>query len=36
MDAITPAQVPEARFVLTYQQRNITRNISDHLLSLTY
>lgn len=36
MDAMTPAQVPEARFVLTYQQRNITRNISEHLLSLTY
>jgi phage protein D len=36
MDAMTPAQVPEARFVLTYQQRNITRNISLHLLSLTY
>ncbi|WPN60428.1 phage late control D family protein [Pseudomonas sp. P9_31] len=36
MDAMTPARVPEARFVLTYQQRNITRNISEHLLSLTY
>ncbi|OLF53807.1 phage late control D family protein [Pseudomonas chlororaphis] len=36
MDAITPELVPEARFVLTYQQRNITRNISEHLLSLSY
>lgn len=36
MDALTPQQVPEARFVLTYQQRNITRDISQHLLSLTY
>jgi phage protein D len=36
MDAMIPEQVPEARFVLTYQQRNITRNISEHLLSLTY
>ncbi|MGF6098903.1 phage late control D family protein [Pseudomonas sp. 18175] len=36
MDALIPAQVPEARFVLTYQQRNITRNISLHLESLTY
>lgn len=36
MDAMIPEQVPEARFVLTYQQRNITRNISLHLLSLTY
>ncbi len=36
MDAMIPKQVPEARFVLTYQQRNITRDISKHLLSLTY
>ncbi|PTT82945.1 late control protein D, partial [Pseudomonas sp. HMWF005] len=36
MDAMTPKQVPEARFVLTYQQSNITRNVSLHLLSLTY
>lgn len=36
MDALIPKEVPQARFVLTYQQRNITRNISLHLLSLTY
>ncbi|WP_047303393.1 hypothetical protein [Pseudomonas fluorescens] len=36
MDAMIPKQVPEARFVLTYQQSNITRNVSLHLLSLTY
>ncbi|MHC8349199.1 phage late control D family protein [Pseudomonas sp. RT4P38] len=36
MDAMTPTQVPQARFVLTYQQRNITRNVSQHLLSVTY
>lgn len=36
MDALIPKQVPEARFVLSYQQRNITHNISLHLLSLTY
>ncbi|WP_122300369.1 contractile injection system protein, VgrG/Pvc8 family [Pseudomonas syringae] len=36
MDAMTLAQVPEARFVLTYQQRNITHDISTHLLSLSY
>jgi phage protein D len=36
MDAIIPTQVPEARFVLTYQQRNITHNVSQHLLSLSY
>ena len=36
MDAITPAQVPQARFVLTYQQHNITRNVSQHLLSVSY
>jgi phage protein D len=36
VDAMIPDQVPEARFVLTYQQRNITRNISEHLLSLSY
>lgn len=36
MDALIPEQVPEARFVLTYQQRNITRDISQHLLSLSY
>ena len=36
MDALIPKLVPEARFVLTYQQRNITHNISLALLSLTY
>jgi phage protein D len=36
MDAIIPAQVPQARFVLTYQQHNITRNVSQHLLSVSY
>lgn len=36
MDALIPEQVPEARFVLTYQQRNITRDISQHLLTLGY
>lgn len=36
MDALTPEQVPEARFVLTYQQRNITQDISEHLVSLSY
>ncbi|MDR6915117.1 phage protein D [Pseudomonas sp. 3296] len=36
MDTMTPSQVPHARFVLTYQQRNITRNVSQHLLSLSY
>ncbi|MDD1016830.1 phage late control D family protein [Pseudomonas rubra] len=36
MDALTPQQVPEARFVLSYQHRNISHDISQHLLSLTY
>jgi phage protein D len=36
MDAITPAQVPQARFVLTYQQHNITHNVSQHLLTVSY
>ena len=36
MDALTPDQVPEARFVLTYQQRNITQDISQHLIALSY
>ncbi|MDU9028691.1 phage late control D family protein [Pseudomonas mediterranea] len=36
MDAMIPQQVPSARFVLTYQQHNITRNVSQHLLSLSY
>jgi phage protein D len=36
MDAMSPTQVPEARFVLTYQQSNITRNVSVHLRTLTY
>ncbi|MFD2645142.1 phage late control D family protein [Pseudomonas japonica] len=36
MDALTPNQVPEARFVLSYQHRNITHDISRHLVSLTY
>lgn len=36
MDALIPDLVPEARFVLTYQQRNITRDISKYLLSLSY
>lgn len=36
MDAIIPAQVPQARFVLTYQQHNITRNVSQHLLSASF
>lgn len=36
MDAMIPQQVPNARFVLTYQQRNITRNVTQQLLSLTY
>ena len=36
MDALIPDQVPEARFVLSYQQRNITRDISKYLLSLSY
>jgi phage protein D len=36
MDAIVPQQVPQARFVLTYQQCNITRNISQHLLGVSY
>lgn len=36
MDALNQYQVPEAWYVLTYQQRNITRDISQYLLSLTY
>lgn len=36
MDALNPQRVLQARFVLTYQQRNITRDVSEHLLSLTY
>jgi phage protein D len=36
MDAMIPKQVPEARFVLAYQQNNITRNVSQHLISLSY
>ncbi|MFL1515311.1 phage late control D family protein [Pseudomonas prosekii] len=36
MVALSPAQVPQARFVLSYQQHNITRNVSEHLVSLTY
>lgn len=36
MDALIPEQVPEARIVLAYQQRNITHEISRHLLMLTY
>lgn len=36
MDALIPNQVPQAWYVLTYQQRNITRDISEFLLSLTY
>ena len=36
MDALIPDLVPEARFVLTYQQRNITRDISKYLLSLSF
>jgi phage protein D len=36
MDALTQQHAPQARFVLTYQQHNITRDVSQHLLSLTY
>lgn len=36
MDALTFDNVPEARYVLTYQQRNITRDIAKDLTSLTY
>ncbi|MFV2950083.1 phage late control D family protein [Pseudomonas japonica] len=36
MDALTPNLVREARFVLSYQHRNITHDISQHLVSLTY
>ncbi|POG02229.1 late control protein D [Pseudomonas putida] len=36
MDALVPDQVPEARFVLSYQHQNITHDISEHLISLTY
>lgn len=36
MDALSPQQVPQARFVLTYQQHNITSDVSKHLRSLTY
>lgn len=36
MDALIPQQVPQARFVLGYQQRNITHQVSEYLLSLTY
>lgn len=36
MDALVPDQVPEARFVLTYQQRNITHDVSKHLASISY
>jgi phage protein D len=36
MDALTAQHVPQARFVLTYQQHNVTRNVGEHLLSLTY
>lgn len=36
MDALIPNQVPEARFGLTYQQRDITRDIGEHLIGLTY
>lgn len=36
MDALVPGEVPEARFVLTYQQRNITRDVGKHLTSIAY
>lgn len=36
MDALVPGEVPEARFVLTYQQRNITHDISKNLTSISY
>ncbi len=36
MDALTPNSVPQARFVLSYQQSNITHSVSQYLLSLTY
>lgn len=36
MDAMSFDSAPEARIVLSYQQRNITRDIGKHLLSITY
>ncbi len=36
MDALSFTDVPWARYVLTYQQRNITHDIAPHLTSLTY
>lgn len=36
MDALVPGEVPEARFVLTYQQRNITHDISKNWTSISY
>lgn len=36
MDALIPNQVPEARFSLAYQQRDITHDISEYLIGLSY
>ncbi|HGL5374066.1 TPA: phage late control D family protein [Citrobacter farmeri] len=35
-DYLTPNQVPDAKFVVLYEQRNITRDISKNLMSLRY
>lgn len=36
MDALTENQVPSAYYSLSYQNRNITRDISEHILELEY
>lgn len=36
MDALTENQVPSAYYLLSYQNRNITRDISEYLLDLEY
>ncbi|WP_405119227.1 phage late control D family protein [Pseudomonas leptonychotis] len=36
MDALSDNQVPSAYYSLSYQQRDITRDLSEHLLSLDY
>ncbi|WP_236213020.1 phage late control D family protein [Metapseudomonas otitidis] len=36
MDALTESQVPSAYYALSYQNRNITRDISPHILELEY
>lgn len=36
MDALNESRVPEAYYSLSYQQRDITHDLSEHLLSLDY